>query len=35
MAVQIITKKIIKKFDTESPNFKPPLLKVEEQEVNG
>ena len=34
MAVQIITKKRITKFDTESPNFKPPVQKVEE-EING
>ena len=33
MAVQVITKKKITKFDTESPNFKP-LPKVE-QEVDG
>ena len=35
MAVQVITKKKITKFDTESPNFKPPVQKVEEEEVNG
>ena len=35
MAVQVITKKRITKFDTESPNFKPPVQKVEEEEVNG
>ncbi len=34
MAVQVITKKRITKFDTESPNFKPPVQKVEE-EING
>ena len=34
MAVQVITHKKIKKFDTESPNFKPPVQKVEE-EING
>ena len=34
MAVQVITKKKITKFDTESPNFKPPVQKVEE-EING
>ena len=34
MAVQIITKKKITKFDTESPNFKPPVQKVE-AEING
>jgi hypothetical protein len=34
MAVQLITKKIIKKLDTSSPNFKPPEPKVKE-EVNG
>ena len=34
MAVQVITKKIIKKFDLDDPNFKPPVLKVEE-EVDG
>ena len=31
MAVQVITHKKIKKFDTESPNFKPPVQKVEEE----
>ena len=35
MAVQVITKKIIKKFDLNDPNFKPPVLEVEEEEVNG
>ena len=35
MAVQIITKKIIKKFDLNDPNFKPPVPKVEEEEING
>ena len=34
MAVQVITKKKIKKFDLNDPNFKPPTPKVEE-EVNG
>jgi len=34
MAVQVITKKIIKKFDLDDPNFKPPIPKVEE-EING
>ena len=34
MAVQIITKKIIKKFDLNDPNFKPPP-KPEPKEVNG
>ena len=34
MAVQLITKKIIKKFDLDDPNFKPPAPKVEE-EING
>jgi len=34
MAVEIITKKIIKKFDLDDPNFKPPVQKVEE-EVDG
>ena len=34
MAVEVITKKIIKKFDTESPNFKPPVPKIKEQ-ING
>ena len=34
MAVQIITKKIIKKFDLDDPNFKPPAPKVE-AEING
>ena len=35
MAVQVITHKKIKKFDTESPNFKPPVKKIIEEEVNG
>ena len=35
MAVQVITKKIIKKFDLNDPNFKPPVPKVQEEEVNG
>ena len=35
MAVQVITKKIIKKFDLNDPNFKPPVPKVEEEEING
>ena len=35
MAVQVITKKIIKKFDLDDPNFKPPTPKVEKEEVNG
>jgi hypothetical protein len=34
MAVQLITNKKITKFDTESPNYKPPTPKVEE-EVSG
>ena len=34
MAVQLITKKKITKFDTESPNFKP-LPKPEPEEING
>ena len=34
MAVQVITKKKITKFDIKSPNFKPPVQKVEE-EING
>ena len=34
MAVQLITKKIIKKFDLTDPNFKPPP-KPEPKEVNG
>ena len=34
MAVQVITKKKITKFDTNSPNFKP-LPKPEPEEVNG
>ena len=34
MAIQILNKKKITKFDTESPNFKPPKPKVEE-EING
>ena len=34
MAVQVITKKIIKKFDLDDPNFKPPP-KPEPEEVNG
>ena len=34
MSVQVITKKIIKKFDLDDPNFKPPIQKVE-KEVNG
>ena len=35
MAVQLITNKKIKKFDLNDPNFKPPVLEVEEEEVNG
>ena len=35
MAVQIINKKRIIKHDTNSPNFKPPVPKVVEEEVNG
>ena len=35
MAVEVITKKIIKKFDLNDPNFKPPVPKVEEEEING
>ena len=35
MAVEKIIKKRIVKFDTESPNFKPPKPKVVEEEVNG
>ena len=31
MAVQIITNKIIKKIDTNDPNYKPPVKKVEEK----
>ena len=34
MAVQVITKKIIKKFDLNDPNFKPPP-QPEPEEVNG
>ncbi len=34
MAVQLITKKIIKKFDLDDPNFKPPP-QPEPEEVNG
>ena len=34
MAVQIITKKRIKKFDLNDPNFKPPVPKIKEQ-ING
>ena len=34
MAVQLITKKIIKKFDLTDPNFKPPP-QPEPEEVNG
>ena len=34
MAVQIITKKIIKKFDLNDPNFKPPP-QPEPEEVDG
>ena len=34
MAVQLITKKIIKKFDLNDPNFKPPP-QPEPEEVNG
>ena len=34
MAVQIITKKIIRKFDLNDPNFKPPP-QPEPEEVNG
>ena len=32
MAVQVITKKKIKKFDLNDPNFKPPTPMVEEDE---
>ena len=35
MAVQLITKKKIKKFNLDDPNFKPPEPKVVEEEVNG
>ena len=34
MAVQLITKKIIKKFDLNDPNFKPPP-QPEPEEING
>ena len=34
MAVQVITKKIIRKFDLNDPNFKPPP-QPEPEEVNG
>ena len=35
MSVQVITDKKIKKFDLNDPNFKRPVPKVEEEEVNG
>ena len=34
MAIQLITKKIIKKFDLNDPNFKPPP-QPEPEEING
>ena len=34
MAIQLISDKIIKKFDLDDPNFKPPEPKVED-EING
>jgi hypothetical protein len=34
MAVQVITKKKIKKFDLNDPNFKPPI-QPEPEEING
>ena len=34
MAVQVITKKIIKKFDLDDPNFRPPAPEIE-KEING
>ena len=35
MAIQIITHKKIKKYDTKNPNFDPESLKKPKKEING